>query len=161
MTVMRRIAALCRPARSTRARRGIAATEFALVAPVMTLMLFSLYDISTALWRRTRLEMAARAGAQYAFARPQDSDGIVSTVRSQLSGWTDIAVLPVTMTCKCDNGAAASCSAGVCTNGTAATAPIGYVSITVTQPYQYISPITAALYPSLGTLRGNAELRVH
>lgn len=144
-----------------RARRGIAASEFAIVAPVLTLLLFSLYDVSNAIWRTTRLEIAARAGAQYAFSRPQDGAGIVSTVQSQLMGWRGVSVAPATMTCKCDNGAAADCTTGVCQSGGVANAPIGYISITVTQTYQYISPITAALFPDLATLRGNAEVRVH
>ncbi|WP_458094601.1 TadE/TadG family type IV pilus assembly protein [Roseomonas sp. WA12] len=147
--------------RALRDRSGIAASEFALALPVLTLMLFSLYDVSNALWRRTRLEMAARAGAQYAFSRPQDSAGIASVVRGQLAGWTDITVAPATMSCKCDNGTAADCTTGLCQSGAVVNAPIGYVSITVTQPYRYASPITAALFPSLATLRGNAELRVH
>jgi Flp pilus assembly protein TadG len=158
MGMLCRTACLCGPIRG---RAGIAATEFAIIAPVLTLMLFSLYDISNALWRKTRLDMAARAGAQYAFSRPQDSAGIASIVRSELSGWTNITVTPPTMSCKCDNGIAADCTTGTCQNGTVVNAPIGYVSVTVTQPYSFISPITAALYPSLQTLRGNAELRVH
>ena len=147
--------------RAVRGRAGIAASEFALALPVLILMLFSLYDVSSALWRRTRLEMAARAGAQYAFSRPQDSAGITNAVRAQLVGWTDVTVEPATMTCKCDNGTAANCTTGLCQSGTVVNAPIGYVSVTVTQPYRYSSPITAALFPSLASLRGNVELRVH
>jgi len=140
-----------------RGRQGIAALEFALVAPAMILMLLGLYDLSTAMWRRTRLEMAARAGAQHAFLRPADSAGIAAAVRGQLAGWQDVTVGPTTMSCRCDNGAAADCATGTCAS---AIAPIGYVSIAVSQPYRHISPVTAALLPGLATLRGNAEVRV-
>ena len=147
--------------RALAGRAGIAASEFALVLPALILLLFSLYDVSNALWRRTRLEMAARAGAQYAFSRPQDSNGIAEVVRGQLAGWADVTVAPPTMTCKCDNGSSANCTTGLCQSGTVVNAPIGYVSITVTQRYRFISPITEALFPTLATLRGNVELRVH
>lgn len=142
-----------------RDRRGIAATEFALVAPVLLLMLLSAYDIASAMWRTTRLEMAARAGAQYAFARPQDSAGIASAALAQLAGWTGVTVASTAMACRCDNGAAVDCGTGTCQSGSATLAPIGSVSVTLTQPYRFASPVSAALFPGFSTLRGNVELR--
>ena len=142
-----------------RDRRGIAALEFALVAPLLLLMILTTYDVATAMWRTTRLELAARTGAQYAFAKPQDSAGIRSAAMSQLAGWSDVAVASTTMACRCDDGAAVSCATGTCTSGSIVLPPIGTVSITVTQPFQFSSPITAALFPGFSTLRGNVELR--
>ena len=144
-----------------RDRRGTAASEFAIVLPVLMLVLFSVHDIADAMWRTTRLEMAARAGAQYAFSKPQDAAGIAAAVRGQLTGWNDVTVAPATMTCRCDNGAAADCTTGTCVVGTVTHAPIGYVSITVTKPYTFLSPLTARILPQLATLRGNVELRLH
>ena len=142
-------------------RQGIAASEFALVAPVLLLLFVTMYDIGNAMWRTTRLELAARAGAQYAFAKPLDNAGITSTVMTQLSGWSGVTVGSTAMVCKCDDGTAANCTTGTCTAGGVTQAPIGYVSITVTQPYTFISPISSALLPQFATLRGNVELRVH
>jgi len=142
-------------------KSGIAASEFALIAPVMILIFLSACDLGVAIWRTMRLEMAARTGAQYAFANPQDSAGIISKVRGDLTGWTDITVAPATMICKCDDGTSADCTTGTCTVGGSTFAPIAYVSVTVTQPFQGISPLTTALFPSLATLRGNVEIRLH
>ncbi|NKE45752.1 pilus assembly protein [Roseomonas frigidaquae] len=142
-------------------RRGMAAAEFALVGSVLVLLFLSMFDLSHAMWRTTRLEMAARAGAQYAFAKPQDSNGIATRVTAQLSGWTGVVVGSTAMVCRCDDGAAADCATGTCENNGQTHAPIGSLSITVTQPFDFISPLTALLFPQLGTLRGNVELRLH
>ncbi|MFT8246974.1 TadE/TadG family type IV pilus assembly protein [Roseomonas sp. BN140053] len=142
-------------------RRGVSAVEFALVAPALLLLLFSMYDVGSAMWRTMRLEMAARAGAQYAFARPQDTAGITNTVLDQVTGWKNVTVSSPQMVCRCDNGAAADCTTGSCTTGTVVQAPIGYISITVTQPFQPISPISTYLLPHRPNLRGNVELRLH
>lgn len=142
-----------------RDRGGIAALEFALIAPVFLLMILSTYDVASAMWRTTRLELAARAGAQYAFARPLDSAGIASAALSQLAGWSGVAVASTVMACRCDDGAAADCATGTCQVGAAVRAPIGSVSVTLTQPFTFVSPVTASLFPSFATLRGNVELR--
>lgn len=142
-----------------RDRRGIAAMELALIAPVLLLMLLSTYDVASAMWRTTRLEMAARAGAQYAFARPQDSAGIASAALGQLAGWTGVTVASTVMACRCDNGSAVDCATGTCQSGSATLAPIGSVSVTLTQPFRFSSPISAAIFPGFSTLRGNVELR--
>lgn len=147
--------------RVIRERSGVAVAEFAVVLPFLLLVLVSVHDIAGAMWRATRLEIAARAGAQYALARPQDSAGITAAVRAQLPGVAGLTVAPTVMACKCDNGAAADCTTGICTIGATVHAPIGYISITVTQPFAPLSPLAASLYPGLSLLRGNVEMRLH
>ncbi len=142
-------------------RYGIAAAEFALVAPVVILIVLSIYDVGRAVWRTTQLETAARIGAQYAFANPTDNAGITSRVQASLSGWTGLTISPTSMACQCDNGVAANCSTGTCPFGAATVSPIGYITVTVTQPLQFISPLTRALFPAMATLRGSVALRFH
>ncbi len=142
-------------------RRGIAAAEFALLAPVAILVFLSAYDVGRAMWRSQQLETAARVGAQYAFANPTDSAGIASRVQASLPGWTGLTISTPGLACQCDNGAAANCATGTCTLNGATVSPIAYLSVTVTQPLGFVSPLTAVLFPSLATLRGNVELRFH
>jgi Flp pilus assembly protein TadG len=149
------------PRQTLASRHGIAAAEFALVAPVMILILLSIYDVGRAVWRTTQLETAARVGAQYAFANPTDSAGITSRVQASLPGWTGLTISPTTMACQCDNGTAANCTTGTCPVGAATVSPIGYITVTVTQPLRFISPLTAALFPAMATLRGSVALRFH
>jgi Flp pilus assembly protein TadG len=142
-------------------RRGIAALEFALIAPVLLLLLFTVYDVTNAMTRTSKLQMAARVAGQYALAMPMDSAGIASTALAQLPGWTNVTVASTAMSCRCDNGAAANCTTGTCVVGAVTHAPIGTISVTLTERYSFASPISAALFPGLVTLRGNVELRVH
>ncbi len=147
--------------RALAGRRGIAAAEFALIAPVVILVFLSAYDVGRAMWRTLQLETAARVGAQYAFANPTDSAGIAARVQASLPGWGNLTIASPTMACRCDNGVAANCTTGTCPFGAATVAPLAYVSVTVTQPLGFVSPLTAALFPALATLRGNVELRFH
>ena len=142
-------------------RRGIAAAEVALIAPVVILVFLSVYDVGRAVWRTMQLETAARIGAQYAFANPTDTAGITSRVQASLVGWTGLTIASPTMTCQCDNGTAANCTTGTCPFGAGTVSPIGYITVTVTQPLSFISPLTAALFPTMATLRGSVALRFH
>jgi Flp pilus assembly protein TadG len=144
-----------------RSRSGLAATEFALIAPLAALVLCTVVDVGGAMWRTTRLEYAARTGAQYAFFDPQGAAAIAQKVRDALPGWTNLTVEPAVAACTCDNGGAADCTTGVCVVNGVSFAPILRLSVTVTQPFQFISPLTAALFPNLAVLRGNVEVRLH
>jgi Flp pilus assembly protein TadG len=59
--------------------RGIAAAEFALIAPVMATLLLSTYDIGNAVQEQLQLEQALRAGGQYAMSFPTQTGGLTST----------------------------------------------------------------------------------
>lgn len=144
-----------------RSRSGIAATEFALMAPLAALVLFTVVDVGTAMWRTMRLEFAARTGAQYAFSNPEGSAAIAQKVRDALPGWTNVTVASTAPSCACDNGTVVDCTTGICVVSGTAIAPILRISVTVTQPFQFISPVTARLFPDLATLRGNVEIRLH
>ena len=143
------------------ARRGIAAAEFALLAPVALLLCLSAYDVGQAMWCTLQLETAARIGAQYAFANPTDSAGIATRVRAALPGWSGLTIATPAMACQCDNGTAADCTTGTCTLNGATVAPLAYISVSVTQPLAFVSPLTAAAFPALATLRGTVQLRFH
>ena len=53
-----------------RCRRGVAATEFALVAPILAFILLASIDLGRALTERMAIDHALRAGAQRAMADP-------------------------------------------------------------------------------------------
>lgn len=161
--------------------RGVSAIEFALVMPVVMLIMLGVADYGNALQQSLRLEAAARAGAQVAFTRPGDTgttafpaatDASVVPIRNavlnNLQGW---AAAPT-----CINGAGngvcvtynAWCQ---CPQGNNAISPtVGYpcdsdsppcdatsmqfASITVTRNYSRL------LLVPISTLRGNVEIRV-
>ncbi|MBX6374639.1 MAG: pilus assembly protein [Acetobacteraceae bacterium] len=149
---------LHRAAAALRSVRGVSAIEFALIAPLMILTLLGAFDLGNAIQQRIRLEAAARAGAQYAVTNPSDATGTAAVVRANLAGWSDITIEPPVRTCRCDDGAAVDCATGICNSGNGA--PITYISVTVTRPFTFISPVSALLLPSLATLKGNVEIRI-
>ncbi len=62
-----------------RRRNGVAALEFAIVAPALLTILGALADFGLAFGQSTQIEQAAEAGATYAFAAQQEA-GVNGTI---------------------------------------------------------------------------------
>jgi Flp pilus assembly protein TadG len=96
------LARLVTSARALRSNRtGVAAAEFALIAPVMVALLLGVYDIGNAIQQRLQLEQAVRAGAQYALSWPDEltssESGVVNSIPAAVSAalpssWTNATV---------------------------------------------------------------------
>ncbi|MFH5925642.1 TadE/TadG family type IV pilus assembly protein [Roseomonas xinghualingensis] len=138
-----------------RCRRGVSALEFAFVAPILALLVMGGIDLGNAVQQTLRLEAAARAGAQYAFSRPDDANGITAAIRANLQGWSDITIPLPAKVCRCPNGNTVPCQGSSCGNDV----PAIYVSVRVTRPFTASTPISAAVIPPT-TLRGHVELRL-
>lgn len=81
--------------------RGIAAVEFAVVAPVLLLLLLATFDIGNYMQTSIRLERAARAGAQHAMADSADMLAIRDRV---IAAWPELTTADVplpTLACEC------------------------------------------------------------
>jgi len=96
-------------------RRGTALVEFALVCPLLLLLLAGVLNYGQALRTATSVASAARSGAQFgsrSFAAAADTAGIRNAA---INSSPDIRNLTVTSqrTCQCSNGGAVSCS-GTC-----------------------------------------------
>jgi hypothetical protein len=79
-------------------RRGASAAEFAIWAPLLLLLLLGGFDVGNQVQVSMRLEHAARAGAQVAFAAPGDPAAIRQAV---LLAWPALTALEVTVACLC------------------------------------------------------------
>lgn len=64
----------------TRGERGQDAAEFALIIPVLFLILMVIFDLGRAVYYASVLDNAAREGARYASLHPTDTAGIQGTV---------------------------------------------------------------------------------
>ena len=98
-----------------RDNRGNAAVEFALLMPILLLLLSGLIDFGRAFFTSMELENAARAGAQYGFINGADDlSQIEATVRGASS--VDDADLSVATTsfCGCPDGTVQPCAGGDC-----------------------------------------------
>lgn len=125
---------------------GVAAVEFALVAPVLILLLVGTVDIGTAYWEKTEIDNAAWAGAVYAAVNGNNSSGI-SAAMSSATGLTSIqsAVGQRFYGCPTASGITAEPSASI-TCGPGGTART-YVTVTASVSYSPVLP-----YPGFSTL---------
>jgi Flp pilus assembly protein TadG len=102
-------------AQLARARRGIAAVEFALIAPIMVVCLLAVYDLGRALQQQIRLNQALAAGGMFAIYYPRDSAGMANVVSAAVSSWTDVTVATPTTACYCYNAGTDASTSISCT----------------------------------------------
>lgn len=145
-----------------RGDRGAVALEFALLLPVITLIMTGVADYGTALQQIIRLENAARAGAQVAMTKPGDASEIRTMVLAQLTDWTrgtncgtanqapNGVCVTSSVTCKTTLAATGT----VPCNTDFTTDWVQYASVTVTRPYAPLLLVPQTM------LRGNVELRL-
>ncbi len=87
---------------------GAAAVEFAVIVPMLTLMLVSVTDIGFAVYRKMQVEDAAQAGAQYAIEHGFDANAITNAVTSATNS-SAISASPTPIKfCGCSTGSSIS-----------------------------------------------------
>ena len=128
-------------------RRGVAATELALVAPVLLVIMLGTVDVSNSVQTSIRLERAARAGAQYALV---DSSNMAAVQSAVISAWPELTTanvpLPV-LSCEC-SAVTVACTVG-CAGGL-----VHIVTVTATRT------LTPTLLKTLTRSNGNAVARL-
>ena len=143
-----------------RSRAGVAAVEFAIIAPVLITLVGAAVDLGTGVERAIRLENAARAGAQYATRTPSDTAGARAAALATLSDWSNVTVTAGPMACTCPTSGAS----GGPVVGCGTTCPTGmarYITVTASRPFTPIFP-TSALIPfnNLGTSTASVVARI-
>jgi Flp pilus assembly protein TadG len=78
--------------------RGDSLIEFALLLPILMLMLMGIFDLSRAFYVHSVIANAAREGARYGVAHPDDSAGVVEAIETFIIG-LDPDELTITVTC--------------------------------------------------------------
>ncbi len=124
-------------------RRGAAALEFAIIAPITAIALLCIYDLGNALQQQIRLTDAVRAGGIFAASWPDPLSAVATQVTAALSPWANVTVPTPTMACYCwDYSAQTSTSVTCPTSGTdSCTGSLifqRYVTVTASRP---MSPI--------------------
>jgi Flp pilus assembly protein TadG len=114
--------------------KGVAAIEFAIMIPLLSLMVVSVTDIGLAVYRKMQVENAAQAGAQYAIARGFDTNGVSQAVTSATNS-TAITASPSPVTfCGCPTNSGistVSCGSNCFGGGLAGT----YATVTAQATY--------------------------
>lgn len=116
-----------------RSRSGASSAEFALVLPLLILLLFGVIDGGRWLWEVNKAEKAAQAGARFAVVTTPVASGLVTADYLGVGGLTQGDIIPRTAFGTVTCGSTACCSTG----------------LTCTQPY-----------PALGTFDSTAFQRI-
>ncbi len=85
-----------RVSRHQRCERGQGLVEFALVLPVLVLVLIAVLDFGRALYAYSVVANCAREGARFGIISPSDTAGIIATVHNAAIG-LDVSQLAVTI----------------------------------------------------------------
>ena len=78
-------------------QRGNGLVEFALVMPLVALIIVAIFDFGRGVYAYNAVANAAREGARYGVAAPTDDSGIIAKTRQMALG-LDLADLTVTVT---------------------------------------------------------------
>ena len=128
-------------------RRGVAATELALMTPILLIFLFGVVDVSNSVQTSIRLENAVQSGARYALASSSDMSAVRSAV---IASWPQLTTTDVPLpVLSCEfAGTVVACTAS------SAGGLVRIVTIKATRP---LSPL---LITTLSRSTGNAVVRV-
>ena len=124
-------------------RRGIATIEFALLAPLMLLLVAGVVDYTLLMRAAIATGDAARAGAQFGSLSVGNASNTSGMQTAALKAAPDIPNLTASAAtvCSCANGNTVNCSGGTCPSGPVRT----YVQVTVRTS---VPPLFS--YPALG-----------
>lgn len=140
---------------------GVAAVEFAIIAPVMIALLGGAVDIGIAVDRAIRLENAARTAAQHITRMPTATAAAETAGLATLAGAAGATVTVAPAVCQCPpNGAAIGGAVVACTS-TCANGMAIYVTVTATQPFTPIFPTSAIIpFNNLGATSSDVVVRL-
>jgi Flp pilus assembly protein TadG len=153
-TSMRIVPRLLR--RGATASDGAAAIEFAIIAPLLILMLIGTVDLGIGTYQSMQVQNAAQAGAEYAMARGFNASAISSAV-TNATGLQGIAVSPTpSQFCGCpsETGITTAVCSSVCPSGAMAG-----TYITVSAQLTYTTLLPYPLLPSSYTFVGQSTVR--
>jgi Flp pilus assembly protein TadG len=110
-------------------RRGVAAVEFALLAPVVTTLLIGLVDFGQVIYQSMEVQVAAHAGADYAMLNGWNSSGVTSAVTGATSMTINASPAPALVSACVVNGVITTTTDATCPTGSSQTTPGTYVEV--------------------------------
>lgn len=137
--------------------RGVAAIEFAIIVPMLVMMVVCTVDLGMGIYRNMQVQNAAQAGARYAMTHSFDATLISNAVSSATGIQGIVASPPPSQYCGC------ATSAGISTIVCGSVCPAGavygtYVNVSAQGGYTTILP-----YPLIAnnfSLAAQASVRV-
>ncbi len=100
-------------------KRGTALLEFALMLPVMLVLLAGVLDYALVMRTAISVADAARVGAQYGSLSAANASNTAGMQNAVLNAAPDVPGLKATSAkvCKCSDGSTTSCGGGSCSSG--------------------------------------------
>lgn len=118
-----------------RCRRGTAALELALLAPLLALVIGGLVEFGLTFHEINRLNSAARAGAQFAIGKASfatDLAGIRRAAEQDMGSDEEALTVSVAEVCQCPGGGGVDCSGTCGSYGK----PQTFLTVHVEKPYE-------------------------
>lgn len=128
-------------AKLSRSVRGNVTVEFALISPILLIVILGLVDFGLAMSNKMELVSAARSGAQLALADSSDTSAIKSAVVAATDNEITTSDVTTTEFCECSDGTTITCGA-TCGDGSSNKY---YMTITAQQSFTavfIVTPIT-------------------
>jgi Flp pilus assembly protein TadG len=130
--------------------------EFAVVAPVLTVMVISIGDIGLGVYRKMQVEDAAQAGAEWAIRNGFDSTAISNAVAAATNASVAASPAPVQF-CGCATGSSVSqVSCGTPCSGGALAGTYATVSAQLT----YNTTLNYVVFPTSYNFGAQATVRL-
>lgn len=123
--------------------RGVAVIEFAIIAPILVILMVCTIDLALGIYRKMQVQNAAQAGAQYAMLRGFNASSISSAV-ANATKFSGVSADPgPTQFCGCASSTGVSSAAcnSTCSGGALAGT---YVRVSAKGTYK-----TLLVYPSI------------
>jgi Flp pilus assembly protein TadG len=139
--------------KSHKLQRGAAALEFALVFPVLLLILVGIIDFGMLMSTQSVVANAAREGARTA-ALTNNSMAAQNTVNLMISGMPGATNAGTNVKVDCTTAAGDPCSFSDTTPDTG-----GIATVTLTYVHTWLSPVLLGLAPTI-TLQGKSYMRI-
>jgi Flp pilus assembly protein TadG len=122
-------------------QRGQSLTEFAIIAPVLLLLVFGIVDLGRFLYEYLHLQMASQEAVRLGgFGR---TDAEIESFARSYTGESDPAALKVTVTPP-DTGRDSG----------------DYVTVTLEAPFEFVTPLAADIIPGFGGVTAKSTIRV-
>jgi len=139
-------------------RGGVAAIEFAMMAPTLVFLLMGIFDVGQMTYTSMQVRAAAHAGAQYVYANPSNctASGISTAVTSATPSLTvSASPTPVCGIQACvTNNVLVTTANSTCPSGDP---PGTYASISAKATFTPVAPWSTLILPT--TITASSEIR--
>jgi PKD repeat protein len=117
--------------------------EFALILPIMLLLMLMAIDFGRALAMYVQITNAAREGAMYAAANPADVEGIVTQAAHEVNSQRQAGEGELVVVVDCKNASGVSVSCGITGSRPS---PANSVTVTASKQFGFITPVIGDIF---------------